>query len=271
MKILKAGFLSSRLALGRDVKKIASNSGWLVLDRLVRLGGGLVLSVILARYLGPDKFGILSYALSVVAFLGAFVYLGLSGLVVREVVQKPGENHLTLGATFGLKSAGALLAYFIVLGLAFLSKGSKLEFLTLLIVGLALFFRPFDTIDFWFQSRVQSRFTVLARISGFVLSALVKVGLVAGGAGLVPLAMAGSLEFFLSACFLVLVYRLQGNSILKWKFSLKRAGQLLGRSWILLLSGFLGLVYLKVDQIMLRWLKGPEEVGIYSVASMLSE
>ncbi|WP_052507416.1 flippase [Desulfonatronovibrio magnus] len=264
--------ISSLLPFGGGMRKIASNSVWLIMDRLIRLGGGLVVSIMLARHLGPADFGIISYALSVTAFLGSFVYLGLSGLVVKDIVQSPDDKNTILGSTIGLKMCGAVFAFLIILGLAFFShdRGGS-EFWTLIIIGSALFFKPFDTIDFWFQSRVESRFTVMARVGAFSAAALVKVVLVFLGAGLVELALAGSLEFFLTAILLVLVYRLRGNSILDWRLRLQRAKELVSRSWILLLSGFLGLIYLKVDQIMLRWIKGPEDVGIYSVASTLSE
>jgi O-antigen/teichoic acid export membrane protein len=52
---------------------------------------------------------------------------------------------------------------------------------------------------------------------------------------------------------------------------MSKAKDLLSQSWIIILSGFLALVNLKVDQIMLRWMSGAAEVGIYSVAVTFSE
>lgn len=272
MTKLGLSYFTGKLGLSESVEKIASNSAWLVLDKVCRLGGGLLVSIMLARYLGPEKFGVLSYALSITAFLGAFVYLGLSGLVVRDLVRHPGQKEILLGTTFALKMGGGVLAYSLILVLAFLVHDHHgFEFQVLVIMGLSLFFKPFDTIDFWFQSRVRSRFTVMARVGAFILSACLKAALVLAGASLIVIAWAFALEFILAALFLILMYRYQGLSILAWKIRLNKVRELLGQSWMLLASGFLGLIYLKADQIMLRWMIGPEEVGIYSVAAVISE
>lgn len=272
MAKIRLSYLTGGLRFSESLQKIASNSAWLVLDKVCRLGGGLLVSIMLARYLGPEEFGVLSYALSLTAFLGAFVYLGLSGLVVRDLVRYPDQKEVLLGTTFAMKTGGGFLAYCLILILAFLIHDYQdFEFRVLVIIGLSLFFKPFDTIDFWFQSRIKSRFTVMARGAAFMLSACLKAALVLTGASIVHLAMAFALEFVLAAIFLVLMYRYQGFSIFAWKARLKKLRELFGQSWILLASGFLGLIYLKADQIMLRWLVGLEEVGIYSVAAQISE
>src|SRR5690606_19483708 len=48
------------------VRNIVHNSGWLLIDRIVRLAVQFVLIAWLARYLGPHQFGLLSYALAFV-------------------------------------------------------------------------------------------------------------------------------------------------------------------------------------------------------------
>lgn len=49
------------------------NIGWLVIDRIIRMGVGLLVGVWLARYLGSDQFGQLNYA---IAFVGPFGAIG---------------------------------------------------------------------------------------------------------------------------------------------------------------------------------------------------
>jgi O-antigen/teichoic acid export membrane protein len=138
-------------------------------------------------------------------------------------------------------------------------------------IGLGLFARPFETIDFWFQSQVQSKYSVIAKFTAFVLAALLKILLIFFGASLVSIAVAFCLETILVSAFLVAIYRYRGFSILNWKAQFSKAKDLFRQSWIIIVSGFLALVNLKVDQIMLRWISGPREVGIYSVAVTFSE
>lgn len=65
------GFLASRLS-GRGALQVAlSNSGCRSLDKVLSIGVGAVLTVWLARYLGPDRYGQLSYAIGFAVIIGA--------------------------------------------------------------------------------------------------------------------------------------------------------------------------------------------------------
>ncbi len=271
LKLLPS-FLSEHFKKHEGQRKILSNTGWLVSGNIFRLGIGLLVSILVARYLGPENFGILSYALSVIAFMAIFVYLGLSGLVVRDIVQHPNEKDKLLGTTFFLKFTSSLLAFVVILGLAIFGHNTGgSEFWILVIIGLSLFARPFETIDFWFQSQVQSKYTVLAKSTAFMVAAIIKVLLVLFGATVIAIAAASSLEFILASILLVCIYRYKGFSIFQWKAQFSKAKELLSQSWIIILAGFLALVNLRVDQIMLRWMTDASEVGIYSVAVTFSE
>ena len=255
-----------------NLQRVITNTGWLIFERIFRLGIGLVVSILVARHLQPENFGILSYVNSVIAFLGTFVYLGLSGLVVRDIVRFPDQKELLLGTTFSLKIAGSAFAFVVMICLAlFTHDADNKEFWIFFIIGLSLFARPFETIDFWFQSQVQSKYSVIAKSAAFISFAALKILLVFQGASVVAFAVASSLEIFLASIFLIFIYRYNGFSLLKWRVRISKAKELLSQSWIIILSGFLGMVNLKVDQIMLRWLSGAAEVGIYSVAVTFSE
>lgn len=264
-------FLRRQVDNRPNLQRIIANTGWLTFEKVFRLGLGLLVSIAVARYLGPEKFGILSYAASLMLFLGAFVYLGLSGLVIRDLVRHPHEKDAILGSTFALKFAGSLLAYSVLAAVAFYGHANSIEMWVILIIGLTLFFRPFETIDFWFHAQTQAKFTVFAKSLAFVVASLGKLLLVLLAASLLAFALVTFLEITLAACFLVFIYRYKGHSIFRWRAYLSRAKELLGQSWILILSGMLATVYLKVDQIMLRWMIGASEVGVYSVAVTFSE
>jgi len=265
-------FLNEHFKKYEGQRKILINTGWLISERIFRLGIGLFVSILIARYLGPENYGILSYALSLIAFMAIFVFLGLSGLVVREIIRFPDEKDKLLGTTFSLKFIGSLLAFLVILGLAkFSHNTSESEFWILLIIGLSLFARPFETIDFWFQSQVQSKYTVLANSTAFMVATIMKVLLVLFGATVIAIAATSSLELILASVLLVCIYRYKGFSIFQWNAQFSKAKELLSQSWIIILAGFLALINLRVDQIMLRWMTDASEVGIYSVAVAFSE
>lgn len=253
-------------------QKAFFNSGWLMFENMFRMITGLIVGILVARHLGPKDFGILSYALSIITFLGTFTYLGLSGIVVREIVNNPEEKNEILGTTFFLKLFGGIFAFLVVSCIAFfIHKPSEIECWVLIIIGLSLFVRPFRTIEYWFHSKTQAKYKVIANSIAFVGSAVLQVFFVLIGVSIIYFAIASSFKFFLMAALLIIVYYIRGSSISEWRLQWSKAKELLSKSWIIILSGFLALINLKIDQIMLRWMVSDQEVGIYAVAARISE
>jgi O-antigen/teichoic acid export membrane protein len=59
-------FVRHRLTHRPNLVKILDNIGWLFLDKVLRVGVGLLVGVWIARYLGPEQFGLLNFAFAVI-------------------------------------------------------------------------------------------------------------------------------------------------------------------------------------------------------------
>src|SRR5665647_2357985 len=90
-------------------KKMAGNTGWLFADRMIRMGVGVVIWIWIARYLGPEQFGLLNYSIAFVALLSPIAMLGLDNLVIRDVVRNPELKDELLGTAFMMRIAGGIL------------------------------------------------------------------------------------------------------------------------------------------------------------------
>jgi PST family polysaccharide transporter len=258
--------------IGPGLRKIMGNMGWLMVDRLVRMGMGLFVGVWVARYLGPVQFGSYNFALAFVALFGTVTTLGLEGLVVREVLHNAQHTREILGTTLGLRVGGGLLA--VVLSIATLlliEPHDKRALLLVSILSATLIFQAFDTIDSFFQSQVQSKITVWAKNSAFLIFAVIRVSLIYAKAPLWSFAASYAGEIGLGAIGLVLGYRLSGGRIFAWHFSKRRAALLLKQSWPVIFSGMAIMVYMRLDMVMLKMMKGDYAVGLYSAATRISE
>lgn len=249
------------------------NTSWMMAERLLNIGVGFAVAILLARYLGPERFGILSYAISVTAIFASAGHMGLAGLVVREVVREPHEVPKILGTTFMLKLTGMAIGFLLVLGYSVLFEEiGSLEFWMLLIVASAIFFQTFDVVEYWFQSQVQAKYPAIAKSSAVLLAAALKVGLILSGAGLLAFAFAHTAQFVVAALILAHLYKsTTRTSVIDWQANLAKAKQLLSQGWIIYLSSIFAVIYMKIDQIMLKWMVGAQEVGVYAVAAQLSE
>lgn len=267
------GLLSAmRKRLSPGARKIIGNTSWLLGERALRLVVAVLVNAWVARYLGPSRFGLLNYAMAFVAIFGPITTLGLEGIVVRDIVRRTTSSAETLGTTFALRLIGGGLCFGAVYAAISLANPHQpLTRALVAIVATGMLFRAFDTIDFWNQSQVQSKYTVYATSTGMLLAGAIKVALIITKAPLAAFAWATASETFIAAVGLVIVYHHNGQSMASWRVTAERAKSLLHQSWPLILSGFGALVNLDIDRVMLGKMAGPTEVGIYSAAARLSE
>jgi len=246
--------------------------GWLFVDRFVRMGMGLFVGVWVARYLGPDQFGSLNFALAFIALFGTAATLGLDGIVVRELLHNPEERPEILGTSLALRSFSGLLSVAVsITTLRLIQPHDRQALLLVSILSLTLIFQAFDTIDCLFQSEVRSKMTVWAKNSAFLVFAGLRVSLIYFKAPLWTFAAANSGEIGLGAAALVFGYRLSGGRIFWWRARKVRAVTLLKESWPAILSGLAIMVYMRLDTIMLKMMQGDFAVGLYSAATRVSE
>jgi PST family polysaccharide transporter len=270
-KLLPA-FLRDRVEGRLGLQKVIGNAGWLFADKILRMGVALFVSVWVARYLGPAQFGLLNYAVAFVAMFSALATLGLDGITVREIVKAPERSDEILGSVFVMKLAGGMVTLLVtVCVISLLRYGDSHVRLLVGIVAAGTIFQSFDTIDFWFQSQVLSKYTVYARNTAFLLIAAVKVGLILNGASLMSFAVAAFAEIALAALGLIIVYRYNGYRLSAWHGSVSMCRKLLSDSWPLILGSISVVLYMKIDQVMLGDMLGNAEVGIYTAATRISE
>jgi PST family polysaccharide transporter len=254
------------------VVKIVDNIGWLFFDKVLRMGVGLLVLVWVARYLGPEQFGLLNFATAFIGLFGAIATLGLKGIVVRDIVRDPGGKEETLGTAAVLQFLGGLIAYGLILATIFwLRADDTLAKSIVTILGSMMLFKASEVAIYWFESQVLSKYTVWVRNGVFLLFAAIKVGLILQNAPLVAFAWAMMAEALVVALLIVLMLGLRGPQLSNLTASYKRAKILLADSWPLLLSGIAVMIYMKIDQIMLGQMTGDEAVGIYSAAVRVSE
>jgi PST family polysaccharide transporter len=270
---LLPSFISDNLNRHPDLKHILLNIGWLSFDRVLRMGVGLFIGVWVARYLGPEQFGLFNYAIAFVALFSSFATLGLDNIVIRDIVRDPSCKYETLGTAFILKFLGSGLTLLLAISVIyFLHPDNSLMQWSVGIIAAATIFQSIDVIDFWFQSQIQSKYTVWARNIAFILIALLRVMLIQMHAPLIAFVFASSLEIVLAAIGLLVTYRsLKEQRLKSWRFNFPRAKLLLKNSWPLMISGMAIMLYMKIDIVMLGEMVGDREVGIYAAATRFSE
>jgi O-antigen/teichoic acid export membrane protein len=255
-----------------DVRRIVNNVGWLLFDRIVRLGVGLVVGVWIARYLGPQPFGVMSYALAFVGLLSSVATLSLGEIVVRDLVREPGTTGATMGSALALQAIGGAVAFGVtLLAIGYARPDDEISRSAVTILAMLLLVKAVEVVRYWFESKLQSRYVVWTETGVALLFAAAKVILILLHAPLMAFIWALLAEGLIGAAGLLAVFAMRGDGMRAWHIRPQRVKTLLADSWPLMLSGMAIMVYMRIDQIMLGQLLGDESVGIYTAAVKISE
>jgi polysaccharide transporter, PST family len=253
-------------------RRMAGNAGWLLLERAVRLPVGILVSVWLARYLGPSAFGRFNYVLAFSTIFLPLFMLGLNGIVIRDLVRHPAQRPAILGSAFVLKACGGCAGLACAMGaMALLHPQDANLRVLVFIAGAGMLFMAFDVVDFWFQSQLAARNIVIARLVACVAVAVAKVVAILLQAPLATFVVIHAGEAVLIAGGLVVTYRVARGHFAEWRFQGETARRLLCESWPLALSSVAILLNMRLDQVMLRAMRGEEAVGLYAAAVRISE
>ena len=232
---------------------------------------GIFIGVWVARYLGPEEFGLYQYAHAFVALFLVISTLGLDEIVTRELVKDESKRDKLLGTAFSLKLAGAFsVIFFLFIAVNLTSNDSQTNTLIFIIASVTIF-QSFNVIEFFFQSKILSRYVVYANSCSLAISSTLKIIFIVKGAPLIDFAIVVLIESFLLACSFIYFYFRMNLSFRKWYFDSILALSLLKDSWPLILSGIVISIYLKVDQVMIKEMLGSSDVGQYSAAVRLSQ
>ena len=263
---------NSAPAVTHTGRQILKNSFWLMTEQGLRVVSGVIVAALIARYLGPDQFGLINYALSIIAFLSGGVGLGLDTIVIRELATTPaGRNHI-LGSTVILRVVAGLVAMVAApLIVMLLQPEARLAILLTAIMGLTLPLQAIDTLELPFHSILKSRTAVAGRSLGVVGTLVFRTALLIGRADLVWFAAAFLAEKPLGAIVLLRRLRAAGERVRDWRFDRGVARMLLQQGWPLMISGLIVMVYMRSDQVLITGMLGAAANGLYSAAVRLVE
>lgn len=251
--------------------KYTTNTLWLLSERLIRLILFFLINILIARYLGPEEFGVLNYVISLVGLLIPISLLGFDVVLVREmVVHKRLKGQLFVTA-FCMMIAVSVVVVIIIWIYADIFEKNNLAIL-IQIYSLTLLFNPVYVIDYFYQANVMVKYSAIAFFLQSILSAIFKLYLLSVEASLYWFVIALVIDSVLLLIFfggILLIRKDLANE--KLSFNKTVALVLFRRSLPLIFSGLMVTVYMKIDQVMLMWLVDGSAVGTYAAAVRLSE
>lgn len=247
--------------------KTLKGVGWSAVDNVLKLGVTFVVSIVLARLLSPDDYGLLGIIQIVTVVCTALVNAGFTTALIR----KPNATDIDYNTAFIVNLALSLFIYFLIFVCSpwiaiFFGRGElvlliRVASVSLILGALSLVQQTQLTkkLDF----KTQTKITLIASAS----SGLIGIAMALAGYGVWALvAQIISAEFFRS--FFLWFFN-------KWipnlKFSSQSFHELFGFGWKMMASHLLDAIWRELYQVVVGRFYSPATLGQYTRAKQFSQ
>lgn len=241
------------------------------MSKVVNLLASLLVGIMVARYLGPERYGLMNYVVSFVNLFLIIATFGFDNIEIREEAKHPHLTSYILGTTFVLRTVLSLIAFFTISITAYLFEADNEAFLLIIIYSISVLLTPFDVIRNHFTSLVKNEYIAQIGIAGAILSSMLKVLLLCYHAPLIWFIISLLFDTFVLVLGYCYVYNKKIGKLQQWKFDRQWAKIMLNQSFPLLLSGAAAVIFLQIDQVMIGRMIDKSSVGYFSVASRFVE
>ena len=249
--------------------KVVKNAGWIIGGRLVNKLLAFLVGILTARYLGPSNYGLINYAAAYISFFASICTLGINSIIVKNFVDHPDEEGKTIGTTLLLRAVSSLLSALMIVGIVgIVDRDEPLTVVVVALCSVGLIFQIFDTLNYWFQARLQSKYSALASLASYAAVSVYKIVLLVLGKSVEWFALASALDYTVLAVVLAAAYFRNGGQ--RFTASWAKAKELLSSSTSFIISGLMVSIYACTDKLMLKQMLGEASVGYYSLASAIS-
>ena len=198
-------------------------------DYIFSLTASLIVGIAVARYLGPEMYGIIAFATAVYAVSVIIVSLGIDDIIMKDMMQQAEKQGSIQGSALFLKFPAAFLVYAVIFIYCIINYSGEKLYSVSIIAG-AVLFQPLSVFSCIFLINAQAKYTSIARMASYTLSSLLKIVLIILKAPVTYFAFAVFIDYAVLYLTVVLMYKYKNYTVSNWhidtsyiKYILKRA------------------------------------------------
>ena len=245
--------------------RLLNNAKWIIACKVIQSLVQLVVGMLSARYLGPSNYGLINYAASVTAVALPFMQLGLNSILVREYVENPEKEGNILGTALVMNMVSAVACIIGVTAFAAVANpGERVTVLVCTLYSTSMFFQAIEMLQYWFQSKLLSKYSSLAMLAAHVAVSAYKIYLLVTAKSVYWFALSHAVEYGVTGVLLMLAYRKNGKQ--KLSFSVSTARDMFSRSKYYIVSTLMTVAYSSTAGILMKMMIGPTENGYFAAA-----
>lgn len=248
-----------------QTKSVVKNASWIVGARIAQAILSFLIGMFTARFLGPSNYGLINYAASIVAFVTPIMELGITNVIVHQLIENKKDEGLLLGSALLLNAISAVVCIILITVFAYLTNsGEKETVIVCILYSILLIFKAVEILNYWFQAHLISKYSSIASLIAYVIVSVYKIYLLITLKSVYWFALSYAIDNCIIAIILYIIYKkLNGQSL---KFSKKHASTLLSQGKYYILSSMMVTIFAQTDKIMLKSMLGNESVGYYTAS-----
>ena len=253
------------------MSKIALKSlSWMTFGQLSRTVISVLVTIALARYIGVQGYGALSFALVVVGMAKVGITLGMQNIVIRGILEGGDWKNLVFNSIF-LQILAALVALIVVLGATYLLIENSESRTLIYILSISLLLQPLQVIAYKFEATLDQKFISISLLVGSLVGGAAKVGAIYLQANMATIVFLFLLEYAVSTFILIVFYYRSNQKIFSGVLDTSLLKKILSDSWPYFLGSFAVMLYTYTDTIMINYFLSLDRLGNYAIAARLSD
>lgn len=258
------------MGTNNSLKRVLSNSGWMMGQQIYNMLLQLVVGSISARYLGPSNYGLLNYSASIISFFAIVCRLGLDSVIINEMTMAPEKRGKYLGSALVMRLLTSVASFFLIIAIVRVLEPDNpaLHIITLL-QGIGVILQSYEVFTYWFQLNLRMKYVSIATMAAQTAVGIWRITLLATKSSVYFFAFSSSIQYLV--CGVIVIYFFfHEHSGLKLRWSKPDARELIGKSYHFIISGLAITFYSQIDRIMIGKTLSAEFVGFYSAAAAIA-
>ena len=251
------------------IKKMFKDMSWILISQIIASICGFIWTILIARYLGVNDYGILGFATSLTAILVVTVDFGISTHIVRHIATNYDSAPKYLGNALPLKSIFAIFTLIITLIILLILKCEEVTIVVTLLFTIEMIFKSFiNLMNGAFQAFEKGKYQGIGNtLLNTILLIFILLAIFSDW-GLLGITFAYLISNMVA---LIYIYTTFTKNVTKPTFELDKSfcKKITIYSIPFAISGVLYSIYFSIDIIMLTNIIGNVATGIYNASYKL--
>lgn len=246
--------------------KVAKNSIWIIVERIIQMLISLVIGSLTVRYLGPSNYGLINYGQSIVLLFSAITKLGLENIIIKEYIDNKETSGEIVGSAMALRILSSFVSVILIIATIMVLKPNNNLILWITIIqSLCLFFQVYEILEFYFQSKLESKKVSITKVIAYIFATIYKVYLLVSHKSIIWFCFSTLIDYAIIMIILFVWFKKEKKLKVR-KLIMK---DLLTKGSPFIISSMMITIYMQTDKIMIGSMLDEYQLGLYSAATAI--